>query len=478
MYNDSLAFSYTTLEPSLKELLPALGIDSTLDELPLHRVCLDIEALGTEAAQIFGEVPELPGILLTHGDTVVTVLSRQSFLEFLLRPHGLNLFLSQPLRVLHSYARTKPLSLTHKTPILAAAQAVLQQPIALQGEPILVTSPDKGYLLNPHDLNLAHWQIRGIEVQIRHERTQAHLLQNQKMVSLGRLVDGVAHEMLDPLSFIWGNLAHLAQYCNQLMELIKAYEDVLEGTAIITPALTELKEDIELEYLQADLPDTIRSVQGGAERLRQLAISLQNFCYIDEVHPKATDLHELLDSIVLLIKSHLATRIEIVKEYTPMPPITCFAGQLSQVFMNILTHCVNVLLEQANRQNMASDLGLVEAKAIRPEKVKVPCIRIVTKLCSIPDDKELAEKRWVSITITDNGPGLSAEAQQRILDTFSIQQRLEWETDLATSYRIVTAKHGGRFYLRSCQVSGPDRAPDIGTEFEIRLPLYGSKGTS
>ncbi|MEO1298280.1 MAG: ATP-binding protein [Cyanobacteria bacterium J06636_16] len=472
MQSDSSAFLHTTPDPSLEELPPALGIDSTVDELPLHTVCLSIETLGTEAAQVFEAAPKLPGILLMSEGSAVTVLSRQSFLEFLLHPHGLDLFLSKPLRVLHSYARTKPLTLSHSTPILAAARAALRRPVEFQEEPILVTSSEKNHLLSSHDLNRAHWQIRGIEVQVRYERTQAHMLQNQKMVALGRLVDGVAHEMLDPLSFIWGNLAHVAQYCQQLLELVQAYEDVLATEAIATPALTEFKEEIELEYLAKDLPDTIRSIRGGAERLRQLALSLQNFCHIDEVHPKPADLHELLDSIVLLIKSHLTTRIEIVKEYTPLPPIACFAGQLSQVFMNILTHCVDALLAHTARQNMATDLGLVEAQAIGTEAAKPPRIRITTKLCSVPDEDELTERRWVSITIADNGPGLSAAAQQRILNTFSIEQRLEKETDLARSYRIVTAKHGGRFYLRSCQFSGPDMAPDMGTEFEVHLPLY------
>ncbi len=382
------------------------------------------------------------------------------------------------MRVLHSYARIKPFTLPHSTTILVAARAVLRRPVELQEEPILITSPEKNHLLSPHDLNRAHWQIRGIEVQVRYERTQASMLQNQKMVALGRLVDGVAHEMLDPLSFIWGNLAHVARYCQQLMELVKAYEEVLEGGLITASDLAELKEEIELAYLEKDLPDTIRSIQGGAERLRQLALSLQNFCHIDEVHPKAADLHELLDGIVLLIKSHLTTRIEIVKEYTPLPPIACFAGQLSQVFMNILTRCVDVLLTHTPPQNMATGLGLVEVKTIENGGIKSPQIKITTKLCSAPDEDELTERRWVSITIADNGPGLSVGAQQRILNAFSIKHRLDRETDLATSYRIVTAKHGGRFYVRSCQFSGPDMAPDMGTEFEIRLPLYAPSNKS
>ncbi|MEO0988644.1 MAG: ATP-binding protein [Cyanobacteria bacterium J06639_14] len=474
VYSDSQEFPPSPIEHSSKDLLPALGIDSTLSELPLHTIQLSLEDLGTKAAQIFQQMPSLPGILLISDDNVSRVLSRHRFLEFLLLPQGFDLFLSQPLHVLYSYARLEPLTLPHDTSILVATQAALQRPLELQEEPILVTEHKSHSLLNFHDLNRADWQIRGIETQIRYERIQTQMLQNQKMSALGRLVDGVAHEMLDPLGFIWGNLAHIAQYCQEIITLIEAYENVLETEAIRAPALTELKEDIELEYLKEDLPNTIRSVQGGANRLKRLASSLQNFCHIDEVYPKPADLHEMLDSIVLLIKSRLTTRIEFVQQYTPLPPITCFAGQLGQVFMNILTYCVDALLEHTARQNTTRDLGLSVEKKSDQQTIEAPQIMITTRLCSVPDEDELTKHRWVSITIADNGPGLTVTAQQQILDTFSIKQRLDRETDLAASYRIVTAKHGGKLYLRSRQFSGPDTPPGIGTEFEIQLPLHTS----
>ena len=476
VYSDSQAFLSFAAEDSSKDSLPALGIQSTLNDLPLHATCLSLDALGTEAAQTFEKAPSLPGLLLTHHNNIVGVLSRQRFLEFLLRPQGQDLFLSKPLHLLHSYAYLKPLALPHNTSILSAAGAMLRRPIELQGEPILVTGCGDDRLLSSQDLNVAHWQIRGVETQIRYERTQAYMLQNQKMASLGRLVDGVAHEMLDPLGFIWGNLTHVAQYCQQLMELIETYEKVLDTEAIAAPAIIELKEDIELDYLQEDLPSTIRSIQSGAERLKQLASSLQNFCHIDEVYPKPADLHELLDSIVLLINSQLTTRIRIVRQYTPLPPVLCFAGQLSQVFMNILTYCIDVLLAHTTRHGMTAELGTAIAQKVGFEDVGEPQILITTRLCSVPDGNDIAENRWVSITVADNGPGLSESSQKQILQAFSIQQRLEKETDLAMSYRIITAKHGGRFYLRSRQISGQDIAPGIGTEFEIQLPLYNSLG--
>lgn len=478
VYSDSQASPSSAMEDSStedspKNALPTLGIDSTLNELPLHATCLSLDALGTEAAQTFERAPLLPGILLTQNDAVIGVLSRQRFLEFLLRPQGSELFLSRPLHVLYSYACLKPLALPHNMSILVAAQTALRRSVDLHAEPILVTGSGLHRLLSAQDLNVAHWQICGIEAQIRHERAQTYLLQHQKMAALGRLVDGVAHEMLDPLGFIWGNVTHVDQYCQQLMELVDAYAKVLDAEAIASPAIFELREDIELEYLQEDLPNTIRSIQSGAERLKQLASSLQNFCHIDEIYPKPADLHELLDNNLLLISSRLTTHIQIVRQYTPLPPVVCFAGQLSQVFMNVLTYCIDALLSYTARQNIAADLGVAVVKETELGSQK-PQITITTRLCSVPDDNDLLENRWVSITLADNGPGLSISSQKQILNALSNEQRWEKETDLALSYRIITAKHGGKFYLRSRQFSGQDIAPGIGTEFEIRLPLYNA----
>lgn len=475
---DPAVFSEADLTLPIADEIPALGINSTLVDLPLYNVSLDVEQPGTDAAHQFELDPRLPGIILQDQQDCVGLISRQRFLDYLLRPKGIDLFLAQPLRVLQSYARLKPLVLAHNTPILAAAQLALRRPMEHQGEPILIRRGHRNSLgpafrghrlLNPQDLNLAYWQIRGIETQIRHERAQAQMLQSEKMAALGRLVDGVAHEILDPLGFIWGNLAHVSSYCKQLMALIMAYEAALPEPPL---EVLDLRDDIELDYLQTDLPSTINSIQGGAERLKQLALSLQNFCHIDEVYPKPADLHELIDSIVLLLKSRLTTRITVVRDYAPLPPVTCFAGQLSQVFMNIFTNCVDALLEQTVRRDMSADLGEAIQQGRFFEVVESPKIIITTCMCAPPKENHQDSQRWISVVIADNGPGLSTEAQEQVLKSFSVEKRLEKETNLAMSYRIITAKHGGRFYVRSRSFSNHETSPGIGTEFEIRLPLY------
>lgn len=456
----------TPSSPNLKTL--TLGTDSTLEALPLHNAQVSMNVLGSEVAERFNRFPELPGILLTDSKGLVGMLSRQRFLEFLLRPKGCELFLTEPLSVIYSYARLQPLTFAGETLVLDAARAALRRPSDLQGEPVLVVTPEGDRLLNVHDLNQAHWQIRGIEMQIRYERAQAAMLQSHKLAALGQLVDGIAHEIMDPLGFIWGNLSHVDHYCQQLLQLIEAYETTAD-TAEEPERLTDLKEDIELEYLRNDLPNALTSIKGGAARLKQLADSLQNFCHIDEVYPHPADLHGLIDSIVLLLKSRLTTQIQVVRQYDALPPVPCFAGQLSQVLMNVLTHCVDDLLSMAARQSVVADLATTEALSTTENLSSNPQIVIKTQLQDA-DPQDPISERWIVLTIADNGPGLSPAALKAVREMFSIRQRLERETDLATSYRLITAKHGGKFEVRSPASCFGETA--AGTEYEIQLPLY------
>ncbi len=464
----------TRLSPDHSPTTPvSLGVDATLETLPLHAAELDLALPGTVAAEQFNHFPELPGLLLTEQQTLVGVLSRQQFLEFLLRPKACELFLQEPLSVIYCYTRRRPLMFPGETPILVAARAALRQPSELQGEPILVSTVEGDRLISAHDLNQAHWQIRGIETQVRHERAQAAMLQSQKMAALGRLVDGIAHEIMDPLGFIWGNLSHVDQYCQQLLQLLAAYEAA--GAAWTGPAtlneLQELQEEIELDYLREDLPLTLNSIKSGAARLKQLASSLQNFCHIDEVYPKPADLHGLIDSIVLLLKSRLTTHIQIDCQYDTLPPVPCFAGQLSQVLMNVLTHCVDDLLSAAAGQSAETDFPTNALGSPALPLATAPRITITTRLYDANPTVPMGD-RWVVITITDNGPGLPAATLQQIQEAFSIRQRLARETELATCYRLVTAKHGGKFAVRSPASHLEPNSQAIGTEFEIQLPLY------
>lgn len=452
----------------------ALHLESTLQDLPLHHFDIDVNRLSAELAQTLEQHPLLPGAVLLADGKFVGMLARQRVLEFLARPHGQTLFLKEPLWVLHSYARSELLMLSGETTILVAAQQALRRSPELLNEPIVVQHEQIYYLLDVHELNIAHWQIRGVETQVRYERMQAQMIQTDKMANLGRLVDGVAHEILDPVSFIWGNLSHISTYSREMLELLQLYEKCLPNP----PAeLIEFQETIELEYMRQDLPRAIESVKVGAERLSKLATSLQNFCHIDEVYPKPADLHKLLDGILLLLKSRLTSEIQINKHYGHLPPVLCYPGQLNQVFMNILSTCLDRLLNQTVSQQFELDFKPRRYQDQPTPAIVKPTIEITTQVRSAAAVGGYAA-RWVAIAIADNGSELSASAQQQLLESFSVKNRAEKETSLAVSYQIVTAKHGGKFEVRSRnahQPIGDNPTPPgnhlTGIEFEISLPL-------
>jgi signal transduction histidine kinase len=471
----------------------ALHLESVLQDLPLYDFCLSADCSGADLIELFDQHPLLPGVLLVEQGSVMGMISRRRLLEGLIQPRGMELVLQAPLRVVHRYRRCDVLRLAADTPILVAAQQALRRSPELLGEPVVVylpsdvvppsSDPDQPatpilaghYLLDSHDLNIAHWQIRGIETQVRYERIQTEMIQSDKMANLGRLVDGVAHEILDPVSFIWGNLSHVSNYTQELLNLLAAYEAHLPN---LPKSLAALQEEIELDYLRQDLPRAIASIKTGSERLSKLASSLQNFCHIDEVYPKPMDLHECLDSILLLLKGRLSSEICVVRHYGNLPPVSCFPGQLNQVFMNILSGCVNALLDDAIGQQIPTEFRLRHPLATQATPPP-PQIEITTQICSIPALAGTAP-RWVSIRIADNGPGLSAEAEKTLLDAFSLERRAEKETSLSVSYHIVTAKHGGKFKVRSrgkllsldsAMATCSEPTTLLGTEFEILLPL-------
>ena len=408
-----------------------MGIRSTLSALPLYDFTVTAECQIRDLIDNFIAQPQLPGVIVTDDDTI-NLLSRQQCLDCLLHTTQIHHFIDSPI-------------LIHQT----------------QGGDYR--------LLDAHVLNVAHWHIRGIETQVRYERLQMQILESEKMAALGRLVDGVAHEILDPVSFIWGNLSYIADYARQQHELLMAYEAAYPNPP---DNISELQSDIELDYLRSDLPAAIKSARGGAHRLRQLATSLQNFCHIDAVHPRPTDLNTLIDSTLRLLKSRLNTPITIEHSYGKLPPVPCFSGQLSMVFMNIFTNTIDSLLSQVQTGKHLSDNGTVGNTSLtQPLK-----ITITTCVCTDQHQpiRSPDEARWVSIIISDNGPGIPPKTKEQILASFSAQNRHRKETGLAMSYQIIAAKHGGKFWMRSFHASEaatPEMEQATGTEFAILLPL-------
>jgi len=373
-------------------------------------------------------------------------------------------------------------------------------------DPVVVQFDDYTYrLLDSHVLLQAAWQIQSMANRVQMEKTRVQMIQTEKMASLGRLVNGVAHEILDPVGFIWGNLCHISDYTTNILQVIQQYEAQFTP---LPPDLARLREDVELDYLQQDLPKAIASIEAGADRLKKLATSLQTFCYIDEVYPKPADINNCLDSIIFLLETRLSGEIKMVRHYGYLPPATCYIGQLSYVFTNILTRAVNTLLNQLSCSQASNpidrdDPEFPNGPAPPSNSCPRPQITITTQVwtqhfddphpehspppplekttvnapalfqvlsqqqvvATLPHDHH----RWVSIAIADNGPPLSPQEHQHLLTQLSNHQPMDEETSLALSYRIVTEKHDGRLLVRSPLPPSPDPSPDSPNPF-----AYGS----
>jgi len=287
-----------------------------------------------------------------------------------------------------------------------------------------------------------HQKAQDLETALRElQQTQAHLVQSEKMSSLGQLVAGVAHEINNPVNFIYGNLNYANDYIQDLLGLLQLYQ---EHCPTPPPAVQGMIDAIDLEFLIDDLPKLLASMRVGAERIREIIASLRNFSRLDEAEFKTVDVHEGLDSTLMILQNRLKAQanspgIQVVKDYGDLPPVKCYPGQLNQVFMNILTNAIDALDDQ-----------------IRQSAAFVPMIRIHTAK---------VDADHVAISIQDNGPGISPEVCDRLFDPFFTTKPIGKGTGLgmSISYRIVVEKHNGSLKCQS--------TPGHGAEFIVMIPI-------
>jgi hypothetical protein len=269
------------------------------------------------------------------------------------------------------------------------------------------------------------------------QRTQAQLIQNEKMSSLGQLVAGVAHEINNPVNFIYGNLIHAKEYTQEILNLVELYQKYYPQPVAEVQEVAEL---IDLKFLMSDLPKILTSMKIGTDRIKKIVTSLRIFSRMDEAEYKEVDIHEGIDSTLMILENRLKGKsdrstIKVIREYGTLPLIVCYAGQLNQVFMNILTNAIDALEE-----------GI--------DNIHEPKISIRT---------EIANER-VIIRIADNGPGMTSTVQKRLFDPFFTTKEVGKGTGmgLSISYQIITERHGGSLYCTS--------SPGQGAEFVIEIP--------
>ncbi|MDY6806114.1 MAG: response regulator [Cyanobacteriota bacterium] len=303
------------------------------------------------------------------------------------------------------------------------------------------------------------------------QRSQAQLVQNAKMVSLGQLVAGVAHEINNPINFIYGNLSHLTQYARDLLELLELYEEALPEPPEEIKALVE---ELEVEFLKEDLQKLMGSMKVGSQRIYAIVEALKNFSRLGEAELKAVDLHEGIDSTLMVLQHRLSggsavgadsggpRTIEVIKEYGDLPLLECYPREINQVFLNILGNAIDALesrfssyVVDAKGDGQSLVRATEEQKTTaRGEKVAFPTITIRT---------QLMEEGLVAIAISDNGPGMTEAVKERVFDPFFTTKEVGSGTGLgmSISYSIIVEKHGGR--LRCESVEGE------GTSFIIEL---------
>jgi signal transduction histidine kinase len=304
-------------------------------------------------------------------------------------------------------------------------------------------------------LRRSNQRLRQTLEQLR--KTQSQLIQTEKMSSLGQLVAGVAHEINNPVNFIHANLPHINRDVEELLNLLSLYQQYYPEPV---PAIQQLAEDIDVDFIAEDLPKILSSMNVGTERIHQIVRLLQNFSRLDQAEKKSVDIHEGIDNTLLLLQHRLKATgerpdIEVIKEYGNIPPVYCFAGELNQVFMNILSNAIDAL-------------EISQWSTTDNEQAIAPSITIGTEVVS--DGGEVTPSRdrqttdRVRICITDNGSGFPNAIKQRIFDPFFTTKPVGQGTGLglSISHQIVH-KHGGFFQCSS--------TPGQGTKFCIELPI-------
>ncbi|XDE60886.1 PAS domain-containing protein [Arthrospira platensis BEA 1257B] len=318
---------------------------------------------------------------------------------------------------------------------------------AIANQLVIALNQAELYAATQEAARVAQAQTETLEATLNQlQQAQVQLVQSEKMSSLGQMVAGLAHEINNPVSFIYGNITHAKEYTRDLLGLIELYQ---KHCPQAHPEITEEIETIDFQFLIEDLPRLFKSMTLGADRIRDIIKSLRTFARLDESEVKYINLHENLDSTLMILDNRLKEKplhpaIQVHKQYGDIPQIECCAGQLNQVFLNLINNAIDAICDRYKKQTQE---------------------QIINEPGMIWISTMLTEQKTVQIRIADNGIGISQEIISKVFDPFYTTKPVGSGTGLglSTSYQIIVEKHGGTLRCVSQE--------SVGSEFVIEIPL-------
>jgi two-component system NtrC family sensor kinase len=295
-------------------------------------------------------------------------------------------------------------------------------------------------------------QAQKLETTTKKLKQNLEIIQSEKMSGLAKMVGGIAHEINNPVNFIHANLSYIEEYSKNLIEVLCLYQTHYPKPDL---EIVEVGEELELDFLMEDMPSILKSMHKGTDRIKKIVESLRTFSRLDEAEMKAVDIHQGLESTLIVLSNRLDPEsdrppIEVIKDYGQLPNVYCAPGQLNQVFMHLLSNAIDVLEEYLETTQLPKTLDQ------DIEKNKSGKLRIYT---------QVKDEKWVVIGITNNGPHIPPEIKDKIFDPFFTTKPVGRGTGLglAVSYQIIVEKHQGKITCLS--------APGQDTEFIIQIPI-------